>query len=89
MLKRISAQEARQRFGEMMDEVRLKGDRYIVERGKRPMVVVVPLEDYAAWEKAKEGLRTKLSMIRERTQDVEAGVLQKDIDEAVEEARKG
>ena len=88
MLKRISAQEARQRFGELMDEVRLKGDRYIIERGNRPMVAVIPVEEYAAWEKVRERLYKKVSQIRERTQDVDSEALEKEIEEAIEAARK-
>lgn len=89
MLKRISAQEARKRFGELMDEVRLKGDRYIVERGNRPMVAVIPVEEYATWEKVRERLYKKVSQIRERTRVVNSEVLDKEIEEAIEAARKG
>jgi len=89
MLKRISAQEARQRFGEMMDEVRLKGDRYIIERSRRPMVVVIPVEEYATWERVRERLSSKVSQIRDRTRDVPDSVLEKEIEEAVKAAREG
>jgi prevent-host-death family protein len=89
MLKRISAQEARQRLGELMDEVRLKGDKHIVERGNRPMVAVIPVEEYATWEKVRERLYKKVSQIRERTQDVDSEALGKEIKEAIEAARKG
>ncbi len=88
MLKRISAQKARQRFGEMMDEVRLRGDRYIIERGNRPMVAVMPVEEYVAWEKIREKLYEKIRQIRERGQGVEAEVLENEIREAVEAARR-
>lgn len=88
MLKRISAQKARQRFGEMMDEVRLRGDRYIIERGNRPMVAVMPVEEYVAWEKIREKLYEKIRQIRERSQGVEAEVLENEIREAVEAARR-
>ncbi|OIP26607.1 MAG: hypothetical protein COT13_01445 [Chloroflexi bacterium CG08_land_8_20_14_0_20_45_12] len=88
MLKKISAQKARQRFGELMDEVRIRGDRYIVERGKRPMVVVIPVEEYVAWEKIREGLYEKIRQIRERNQDIESEVLEREIREAIEAARQ-
>ena len=88
MLKKISAQKARQRFGELMDEVRIRGDRYIVERGKRPMVAVIPVEEYVAWEKIREGLYEKIRQIRERNQDIESEVLEREIREAVEAARQ-
>lgn len=88
MLKKISAQKARQRFGEMMDEVRLRGDRYIVERGNRPMVAVIPVEEYVAWEKIRERLYERIRQIRERNQGVDSEVLETEIKEAVEAARQ-
>ncbi len=87
MLKKISAQKARQRFGEMMDEVRLKGDRYIIERGNRPMVAVMPVEEYAAWEESRERLYGKIRQIRGRSKDVSSEVLEGEIKEAIEAAR--
>ncbi len=87
MLKKISAQKARQRFGEMMDEVRLKGDRYIIERGNRPMVAVMPVEEYAAWEESRERLYGKVRQIRGKIKDVSSEVLEGEIKEAIEAAR--
>jgi len=88
MLKKISAQKARQRFGEMMDEVRLRGDRYIVERGNRPMVAVIPVEEYVTWEKIRERLYEKVRQIRERNQGIDSEVLESEIREAVEAAKQ-
>ncbi len=75
-------------FQEMMDEVRLRGDRYIVERGNRPMVAVIPVEEYIAWEKIREGLYERIRQIRERNQGVDSEVLETEIKEAVEAARQ-
>jgi len=88
MLKKISAQKARQRFGEMMDEVRLRGDRYIVERGNRPMVAVIPVEEYVTWEKIRERLYEKIRQIRDRNQGIDSEVLKSEIREAVEAAKQ-
>jgi len=71
-----------------MDEVRLRGDRYIVERGNRPMVAVIPVEEYVAWEKIREGLYERIRQIRERNQGVDSEVLETEIKEAVEAARQ-
>lgn len=88
MLKKISAQKARQRLGELMDEVRLRGDRYIVERGNRPMVAVIPVEEYVTWEKIRERLYEKVRQIRERNQGIDSEVLESEISEAVEAAKQ-
>ena len=42
MLKKISAQKARQRFGELMDEVRLRGDRLLNNSNLRNEISIIP-----------------------------------------------
>ena len=88
MLKKISAQKARQRFGELMDEVRIRGDKYVVERGNRPMVAIIPVEEYVTWEKIKAGLYEKVKQIRERNRDIESEVLENEIREAIEATKQ-
>ena len=88
MLKRTSAQKARQRLGEMMDEVRLKGDTYIIERGNRPMVAVVPVEEYLSWEKSRERLYKKVRQIRARNKDAASETLENEVKEAIAAARQ-
>jgi prevent-host-death family protein len=83
MLKKISAQKARQNFGELMDEVRLRGDRYIVNRGDKPLVAVIPVEEYLAWEQARERLYSRIVLMRERTRRAEAEVLEGEIRQAI------
>ncbi len=83
MLKKISAQKARQNFGELMDEVRLRGDRYIVNRGDRPLVAVIPVEEYLAWEQARERLYSRIVQMRERTRKEDTDLLEGEIRQAV------
>ena len=45
-VERTSAVEAQQRLGTLLDEVKLKGAVYVIERASRPTAVVVPLETY-------------------------------------------
>ncbi len=83
MLKKISAQKARQNFGELMDEVRLRGDRYIVNRGEKPLVAVIPVEEYLAWEQARERLYSRIVELRERNRMEDAAQLEGEIRQAV------
>jgi len=84
MLKRISAQKARQNFGELMDEVRLRGDRYIVNRGEKPLVAVIPVEEYLAWEQARERLYRRILEMREQHRKQESDELEHQIRQAIE-----
>ncbi len=83
MLKKISAQKARQNFGELMDEVRLRGDRYIVNRGDKPIVAVIPVEEYLAWEQARERLYSRIVLMRSRTSREAHAAIESDIRQAI------
>ncbi len=42
-VKVISAMEARRRFGEIMNRVVLRGERYIIKRAGKPLVSIGPI----------------------------------------------
>ncbi|GEM_PF-1615453 len=46
MPKEINALELRNRFGEIMEEVRYRREPYIVKRNGRPMMVLLDIESY-------------------------------------------
>lgn len=46
MLKRISATKARQNLGQLLNEVSLRGDSYIIERAGKPLAVLVDLDQF-------------------------------------------
>ena len=46
--KVISAMEARRRFGEIMNRVALRGERYIVKRAGKALVTISRAEDEGA-----------------------------------------
>jgi prevent-host-death family protein len=83
MLKKISAQKARHNFGELMDEVRLRGDRYIVNRGEKPLVAVIPVEEYLAWEQARERLYSRIVQMRDRVRREDSDILEGEIRQAI------
>ena len=46
MVKTISAMKIRQNLGQVMNEVALRGDDYVIERAGKPMVAIIPMEKY-------------------------------------------
>ena len=48
MAKKINALELRQRFGEIMDEVRYRKEPYIVKKNGREVIVLMDIEVYKA-----------------------------------------
>lgn len=48
MDKNISANDLRASIGDALDAVRLRGDRYIIERRGKPVAVLVPMSVHEA-----------------------------------------
>jgi prevent-host-death family protein len=46
MLKKISAMKARQNLGQILNEVSLRGDSFIIERAGKPLAALVDLEQF-------------------------------------------
>jgi len=64
MYKRISALKAMQNLGQVMNEVALKGDDYIIERAGKPLVAVIPIEKYQSLQREIGEFFESLSKIR-------------------------
>lgn len=50
---KISALRARQNLGQIMNEVSIRGDTYVVERAGKPIVAIISIEDYELLQRAK------------------------------------
>ena len=84
MLKRISAIKVRQNLGQVMNEVALKEDEYIVERAGKPLIAIIPIEEYQRMKKEKDEF---FQMFEEVQKDVRPGS-EKAIDIEIEAAVK-
>ena len=49
MERQLGVTEARKQFAQMIDEVKYKGDNYIIVRHGEPAAAVVPVEVYLQW----------------------------------------
>ena len=87
MLKKISAMKARQNLGQIMNEVSLRGDDYIIERAGKPLVAVVSLEKFQVLQKDKDEARSALEQIWAKIKDEDPKAVSKIINEAVEADR--
>ena len=89
MLKRISAIKVRQNLGQVMNEVALKDDEYIVERAGKPLIAIIPIEEYQRMKKEKDEF---FQMFEEVQKDVRPGsekAIDIEIEAAVKSSRKG
>ena len=89
-MKRISAVEARRRFGTMLDEVKHQGTEYVIERDSRPAAVVISLEAFQRYQKARRQAFDAVEALRERFADeISTSELEAWIDEASADVRSG
>lgn len=87
MKRTISAVQARQHFGEVLEGVYYRGDEVVIERAGKTMAVVVPVERYQAMERRREELFKLIEKAQARNRDVPFDVIEAEVSEAVREVR--
>lgn len=87
MIKTISAIKARQNLGQIMNEVSIKSDRYIIERNGKPLVAIVPISFIEEEEAKKKDFLNLIDKARNNSNTSEEES-QNDIMEAIKEVRK-
>ena len=56
MEKNISVSQAREKLGDLVEQVQYQGDTYIINRNGKPAAAVVPLEVYESWKLRAPGV---------------------------------
>jgi prevent-host-death family protein len=75
MEKTVSSQDAPSRFGDLLQGVSDKGDRYVVEQDGVPLAAVVPFALYSQWKGRRESFFQKMRGTADRTGLSEAEAL--------------
>jgi len=88
MLKKISAMKVRQNLGQVMNEVALRGDDYVVERAGKPLVAIIPMEKYRKLQGYLDEFWEEVIIFQQSVRDVEPKELDAAIEEAVLAAKK-
>lgn len=86
MLKTVSAIKVRQNLGQLMNEVSIKADEYIVERAGKPLVAIIPIEKYLNMKGNREDFFRLYSSLQS-TADA-SGAVDDDLSEALAFARQ-
>lgn len=88
MLKKISAMKVRQNLGQVMNEVALRGDDYVVERAGKPLVAIIPIEKYRKLQGYLNEFWEEVESFQQSVRDVDPKELDAAIEEAVLAAKK-
>lgn len=87
MLKTINALKARRNLGQLLEEVFYRGDQFMIERAGKPMAVVISPSEYEAYKRQREQDMVVFDKIRKKNRGASLSEIEKDIQEAIEEAR--
>lgn len=83
-VKRIQADEALSRFLGTLD---LGRDQYLIEAAGKPIAGLVPPWELESAEESREALLRMLEEVWARTRDIPEGVVERDVEEAVQAVR--
>ena len=89
MVKTMGAREARNNFSQLLGPVHFGGQVVIVERFGRPMVAIIPVEDYQQIIAEREARFQVLDEIRRRLPDLPVEEVEQDVAEAIAAVRSG
>ena len=87
MKRKISAVEARKKFGEILEGVYYRGDEVLIERAGKPMAAVIPLEQYEAMERARDRLIDLVESNWEANKDIPPEKIEEAITRAIRQVR--
>ena len=88
MQKKISAMKARQNLGQIMNEVAIRGDDYIIERAGKPIVAIIDMERYQRIEEDRQEALQAVRSIWSKMDGADAEEVEGIIEEAIRAARK-
>jgi len=54
MEKILGLTKAREKFGDLVEQVQYQGNTYIISRNGKPAAAIVPIEVYEAWKRERK-----------------------------------
>ena len=88
MQKRISAMKARQNLGQIMNEVAIRGDDYIIERAGKPLVAIIDMDKYQRLLEERQEALQAVRSIWSKMEGADPEEVEETIEEAIRATRK-
>ncbi|MBE9546486.1 MAG: type II toxin-antitoxin system Phd/YefM family antitoxin [Proteobacteria bacterium] len=87
MEKTLGVEEARKNLGYLVDDVRMRGEFYIISKKGKPAAAIVPLEVARKHQESKKALLRMIEEVHEKNKGMKADEIEKLISEAVRTVR--
>ena len=87
MVKKMTALDARKKFGELLECVHEKGEQYVIERGGEPLAAVVPVWQLQDRQIRRERLFRMIGEVWQRNKRVPHKIIENEVKNAIEAVR--
>ena len=88
VLKKISAMKARQNLGQLLNEVSIRGDAYIIERAGKPLAALVDMEKFQQLQEDQDAALQVLQKFWGKMKGADNQEIGDSIEEALRTVRK-
>jgi len=88
MVKKISAMKARQNLGQLLNEVSIRGDSYIIERAGKPLAALVDMERFQQLQEDRSAALQALQKVWGKMAEADHQEIGGAIEEALRTTRK-
>ena len=87
MEKELGVTDARRQFSSIIDEVRYRGDNYVIVKHGEPAAAIVPISLYRRWQHERQELFNVIREIRRRNQEADPDEVMQEVLEAQQAVR--
>ena len=88
MKRELGITEARKQFASIIDEVKYRGDNYVILKRGEPAAAIVPMDVYKRWQKERERLFDVIREIQEQSQGADPDEVMAEVLQAQQEIRR-
>ena len=85
--KTVSAMNARQQLGRLLDDVKFRGSEYVIEKNGQPAAVIIPVERHRQYLQIRESDFKRVETLRAKLKG--DPTLEDDLQETAAEVRRG
>ena len=88
MEKELGVTDARRQLSSIIDEVRYRGDNYVILKHGEPAAAIVPIGVYRKWQDERQELFNVIREIRERNQEADSDEVMQEVLKAQQAVRQ-
>ncbi|MFU8771154.1 MAG: type II toxin-antitoxin system Phd/YefM family antitoxin [Anaerolineales bacterium] len=79
MNRKIGVTEAREKLGELIEQVQYRGVTFMISRHGKPAAALVPMEVYDNWQRQLTNFFDDIQKIREANRDADPDEVMRDV----------